>query len=182
MLAKSKFVASRHSRIKASASTTFFSFDLATDRCPLKKVTSCSSFLTRSRISPNRRTSEEVRDVKLQDFRASAVAAPSTDSWTANMEIKESAFSAKIQNCHRKHIKAHSLESRGAGLLINMLVRNIKFFTSRQEEIKIYFYEIINYLSEPRAPAAVEVLEALVAPFDLLDSFCRRATMYSLIL
>ena len=110
LLAKSRFVVSRHSRIKASASTAFFSFDLATDSCPLKKVTSCSSFLTRSHISPNRRTSEEVRDVKLQDFRASAAATPSTDSWTENMEIKESAFSAKIQNCHRKRIETHFIK------------------------------------------------------------------------
>ena len=41
LLAKSRFVASRHSRIKASASVADFSFDLATESCPFKNITSC---------------------------------------------------------------------------------------------------------------------------------------------
>ena len=113
LLVKSRFVVSRHSKIKASASVAVFSFDLATDSCPLKNVTSFSSFLTRSCISPNRRTSEEVRDVKLQDFRAAAVAAPSTVSWTENMGIKRNAFfSAKIQTAIGSDIETHFIKQK----------------------------------------------------------------------
>ena len=93
LLAKYKFVVSRHSRIKASASVADFSFDLATESCPFKNSTSFSSVLTRSRMSPKRRTSDEVREVKLQDFKATAVAAPSTDSRTGGMKIKKIVFS-----------------------------------------------------------------------------------------
>ena len=111
LLAKSRFVVSRHSRIKASASVAFFSFDRATYSWPLKKVTSCSSFLTRSRISPNRRTSEEVRDVKLQDFRAAAAAAPSIDSWNIKYgDQEECIFSAKIQTAIGSDIDTHFIK------------------------------------------------------------------------
>ena len=93
LLAKSKLVVSRHSRIKASVYVAVFSFDLATESCPFKKTTSFSSVLTRSHISPKRRTFDKVREVRLQDFKAAAVAAPSTDSWTEGMKIKKIVFS-----------------------------------------------------------------------------------------
>ena len=59
-----------------------FSFDLATDSCPFNDITSCSSVLMRSRLSPKQRTSDEIREVKAQDFSAAEVAALSIDPWT----------------------------------------------------------------------------------------------------
>ena len=51
LLAKSRLIASRHSRIKASASVADFSFDFATESGPFNDIRSFSSVLIRSRFS-----------------------------------------------------------------------------------------------------------------------------------